>query len=246
MITKTKLIRNGTQLIPTNIALQTKVINTIPQSGDYFDYFYYLMENDLACYRNAVNNASFLFPCSFLTNHFTKNRVSNVLSKMINQSIEDIKQINLSFVIDNTLFPYPNGAYSYSDINVDIETIININVSSSYETLGVRLIFINSTVFIIFAVIITAIIYKTSKLTKKMNISKKQSANQENNIAMLEDIDEYGDSFISDQYHEEPQLVRIEEQDLKEELMEPYELRESKQNAIKVKSGLIQYTGSRI
>jgi large-conductance mechanosensitive channel len=109
-----------------------KVNNTIPQFGDYFDYFYYLMENDLECYNAAISNASFLFPCSFLTNHFSKNRVRSVVSKMINQSIEDIKQINLSFVIDNTLFPYPNGAYSYSNINVDIETIININVSSSY------------------------------------------------------------------------------------------------------------------
>lgn len=43
MITKAKLVRNGTQLIPTTIALQTKVNNTIPQFGDYFDYFYYLM-----------------------------------------------------------------------------------------------------------------------------------------------------------------------------------------------------------
>ncbi len=42
-----------------------------------------------------------------------------------------------------------------------------------------------------------------------MNISKNESANQENNIAMLEDVDEYGDSFISEEYHEEPQLVRL-------------------------------------
>jgi hypothetical protein len=108
----------------------------------------------------------------------------------------------------------------------------------------VRLIFINSTVFLIFAVIITTIICKTNKLTRKMNISKNESANQENNVALLEDIDEYGDSFISEEYHEEPPLVRMQEEDLKEELIDSYDLRG--ESPMKVKTGLIQYVGSRI
>jgi ascorbate-specific PTS system EIIC-type component UlaA len=58
---------------------------------------------------------------------------------------------------------------------VDISTALNINVSSSYEILGKRLIFINATMLAIFLVIIIVIVCKTKKITKKMNISKSDS-----------------------------------------------------------------------
>jgi hypothetical protein len=75
-------------------------------------------------------------------------------------------------VIDNTLFPYPNGAYSYSGINIDIITTLSVTVSTSYEELGKRLVFINTTVFLIFIVIIAVIIFKANKIAKRMKSFK--------------------------------------------------------------------------
>ncbi len=114
------------------MSLQTSISNSVPRFGDYFDYFYFLTPTDLQCYTSAVHNDSFLFPCPFLTNHYSKNRISQTDSNTITQQIDVISDVKFSFIVDNTLFPYPQGAYSYSPINIDLTTLLHINVSPSY------------------------------------------------------------------------------------------------------------------
>lgn len=165
-------MREDAELIPINLTLQTTVTNTIPTFGNYFDYFYYLTPKDLTCYNDAVNNNSFVFSCPFTTNRYSQLRTFMVNTSQITQSIDDIYDISFAFIIDNTLFPYPDGAFSYSPINIDVITSLTIDVSSTYAILGQRLIFINVTVFIIFLVIIITLIVKTNQINNKMNSTK--------------------------------------------------------------------------
>jgi hypothetical protein len=99
-------------------------------------------------------------------------RQNYILSQELNEEIDNINDIVFSFIVDNTLFPYPDGAYAYSPINIDVSIYLDIMVSPSYETLGKRLIFINVTIFVIYAVIIIVLICKTRNINKKMNVSQ--------------------------------------------------------------------------
>lgn len=175
-------------------------MNSIPRFSDYFDYFYFLTPTDLQCYANAIQNQSFLFPCPFLTNPYSKNRISETDSNTITQQIDVISDVKFSFIVDNTLFPYPDGAYSYSNINIDMTTLLDITVSPSYQILGTRLIFINATIFIIFLVIITVIICKTRTILQKMTVSNHPHPH---NAPYLQEMDDDNESsFVSEEGEE--------------------------------------------
>jgi hypothetical protein len=229
-----ELQREDAELVPTTLELQTTITSTIPKFGDYFDYFYYLTPRDLECYQDAVQNESYLFPCPFLRNHYSKNRVSEVQSLPITQEIDNINDVKFSFVIDNTLFPSPEGAYSYSGINVDVVTTLDITVSSSYQILGKRLIFINATMMLISLVIIVTIIYKTQTISRKMDISKRDS-NRDNRSPFIDSEEDYDDSFLSDEEGE------MESVAVKGEIVQSASYRGSQANTERVKSGILKF-----
>lgn len=139
-----------------------------------------------------MQNQSYLFPCPFLTNHYSQNRISQIDSGEVTQSVADINDVRFSFIIDNTQFPTPKGAYSYSSINLDITTRLNILVSSSYEILGRRMIYINGTIFVIFLIIIITIVVRTDQITKKMDSSKNNSMREERTFIEVDDGDSSG------------------------------------------------------
>lgn len=113
-VSAVELKRENAELIPTTVSLQATITGSIPRGGDYFDYFYYLTPNDLQCYQYAVQNQSYLFPCSFLSNHFTKSKVFEVNTASVQEQMEDINDVQFSFVVDNTPFPSPYGAFPSS------------------------------------------------------------------------------------------------------------------------------------
>lgn len=70
--------KQNSYLIPTTIRLSTNIANSIPTFGNYFDFFFYLTQVDIACYEQAVNNQSFMFPCPFVANKYSKIRINNI------------------------------------------------------------------------------------------------------------------------------------------------------------------------
>jgi hypothetical protein len=78
------------ELIPTNLTLFSSVVNTVPSMGNSFDYFNYLINKDLTCYSEAVNNQSYLFPCPFVDTAHAQLRTTSVHNQRVNQDIEDI------------------------------------------------------------------------------------------------------------------------------------------------------------
>lgn len=70
-----ELQKKNVELIPTSITLQTIVTNKIPKFADYFDFFYYLSPSDLLCYKNAIANEQYLFPCPFLSDRNSKTSI---------------------------------------------------------------------------------------------------------------------------------------------------------------------------
>ena len=67
------------------------------------------------------------------------------------------------FVVDNTEFPFPEGAFSYSHISIGLTTYINFDLDSAYETMGVRLIYINVTILLIYGFSLGVLVYKNTK-----------------------------------------------------------------------------------
>ena len=63
-------------------------------------------------------------------------RTTQVQGNRINQSVDQIKNMQFSFIVDNTLYPYPSGAYSYSPITIDVALQVSISISPNYEILG--------------------------------------------------------------------------------------------------------------
>lgn len=119
------------------MSVQTTISNAIPSYNNYFDYFHLLTPEDITCYLNSVNNKSYLYPCAFLNSKNTLKRSGYVQSERYNQSIEEINNMNFSFIIDNTLFPYPSGAYGFDPLKINIDLDIDITVSPSYQNLGI-------------------------------------------------------------------------------------------------------------
>lgn len=115
--------------------MQTTISSTIPSFNYYFDYFYYLTGQDVSCYQQSVKNQSYLFPCPFINSKNSQLRTTSFKTQQTNQSIEEIQDLSFYFIIDNTLFPYPIGAYSYNPINIDISILVNMELNSDYQTL---------------------------------------------------------------------------------------------------------------
>lgn len=125
--------KSNSYLIPTTISMSTTIANTIPTFGNYFDFFYYLTPADILCYEQAVNNQSYMFPCPFIANKYSKIRINAIENNQNTKIFSDINSLSFAYILDNTLFPFPEGAYSYSPISINILTSIEIIISNIYE-----------------------------------------------------------------------------------------------------------------
>jgi len=82
-----ELERRNAELIPTNISMQTVISSTVPSYSYYFDYFYYLSQQDVSCYQQSVQNQSYLFPCPFINNKNSQLRTNSFKTQQTNQSV---------------------------------------------------------------------------------------------------------------------------------------------------------------
>jgi len=105
-----------------------------------------------------------MFPCPFVSSKYSKTRTNSIQSYQNTQLYSDINNLYFSYVIDNTLFPFPKGAYSYSSISLNVITRIEITISNIYEQIGIKLMFINVTIAVIFILIMIVIGCKIKKL----------------------------------------------------------------------------------
>ena len=82
------------------------------------------------------------------------------------QLIRGLNQIHEHFIVDNTQYPFPNGAFPYSDIWVSSSTSLTITFDESTKNAGIRLIFITVTILLLYAFVIGVLVYRTKKIEK--------------------------------------------------------------------------------
>jgi hypothetical protein len=111
-----------------------------------------------------------LYPCSFIFNNNSRIRVSDVgkLDQVQDIPISIINDMHYNFLVDNTPFPYPEGAYPYSSLSISLCNQISLTLSDSYYTLGVRLIYLNVTILAIYVIIIAILVLRNRSLSRKM------------------------------------------------------------------------------
>lgn len=77
--------------------------------------------------------------------------------------ITEINNASFIFVVDNTPFPFPQGSFSYTNISISLTNYIKVELNSVYQTLGIRLIYINLTIIVIYAFTLFVLIFKNNK-----------------------------------------------------------------------------------
>ena len=82
------------------------------------------------------------------------------------------RKASYRYVIDNTPFPFPEGAFSYSNITISLTNYIQFTLNDTYETMGVRLIYINVTILLIYGFTLTVLVCKNARTEKKMQSSE--------------------------------------------------------------------------
>lgn len=75
-----------------------------------------------------------------------------------------LNQLHEYYVVDNTPYPYPIGAYPYQNLSVTMAVSLSLAFDSKYKVQGIRLIFLNLTLLLIYAVVIGVIMYRTRKI----------------------------------------------------------------------------------
>ena len=67
-----------------------------------------------------------------MNNKESQLRTNQIEGMRINQTIEQISNVQYTFIVDNTPYPYPTGAYSFSAIPIDVTLQVAISISSNY------------------------------------------------------------------------------------------------------------------
>lgn len=70
--------------------------------------------------------------------------------------------------MDNTPYPFPIGAYPYSDIYILTATSLTVLFNDQYKNAGIKLIFINVTLILVYLVVIGVLVYRTRKIQEEM------------------------------------------------------------------------------
>jgi len=94
------------------------------------------------------------------------------------------------------------GSYPYTSIAITSSTTLSIQFNDQYRNSGVRLVFINATLIIVYLFIIAVLVYKTRKILFEMKITspefnmKKRASemSRDNNVTEEDeesDIDNY-------------------------------------------------------
>lgn len=84
------------------------------------------------------------------------------------QLIRGFNQIHENFIVDNSPYPFPNGAYPYSSLLLSSSTSLTITFDESTKNAGIRLLFITATLLVGYAVVIGVLVYRTKKIEKEM------------------------------------------------------------------------------
>lgn len=82
-----------------------------------------------------------------------------------------LSSANFTYLVDNTAFPYPQGSYPWSALNLSSSVEIDIEVKDSYKVISYRLIYINVTILLLYIVFIGKIIFDERRLNRKLNKS---------------------------------------------------------------------------
>lgn len=82
------------------------------------------------------------------------------------QLIRGLTEIHEHFIVDNTPYPFPMGAYPYSNLWVTSSTNLVVEFNDSYSSIGIRLIFITVTMILIYMFVIGILVYRTRKILK--------------------------------------------------------------------------------
>lgn len=106
------------------------------------------------------------------------------------------------FVIDNTPYPFPEGAEPYSDISLSASTSLTIKFNEQYKVAGIRLIFIIVTLLVIYGFAIGRLVFKARKVQAELllrspdynlNSLKRRGSELSNNNNHIEEEDEYSE-----------------------------------------------------
>ena len=79
-----------------------------------------------------------------------------------------MSEVHNHFIVDNTPYPFPNGAYPYSDLLITSSVSLSVEFQDKFKEPGIRLIFITVTMIIIYSVVIGVLVYRTKKIQKEM------------------------------------------------------------------------------
>jgi len=66
--------------------------------------------------------------------------------------------------VDNTPYPFPAGAFSYTNLSISSSSSLTIQFNDQYKDVGIRLIFITVTLLGIYGFVIGILVYKTNKI----------------------------------------------------------------------------------
>ena len=100
----------------SNITLRNEITNTITTKAQYFDYFSYISSSDLACYKDAVGNKSYLYPCSFILSIYLLKQTTIKMFALISATspltlkhIEDWTTTVITLLLTTLHSPFPKA-----------------------------------------------------------------------------------------------------------------------------------------
>jgi hypothetical protein len=96
-----------------------------------------------------------------------------------NIPIDGKSYANFAYLVDNTPFPYPQGSYPWSALNLSSSVKIDIEVADNYKIISYRLIYINVTILLLYIVFIGKIIFDERRMRRSLNKGEAAVSNHE-------------------------------------------------------------------
>lgn len=79
-----------------------------------------------------------------------------------------LSQMHEYYIVDNTPYPYPIGSYPFESLSLTMAASLSLEFNSKYKVQGIRLIFLNLTLLLVYAVVIGVIICRTRRVQAEL------------------------------------------------------------------------------